>query len=53
MASIETAAIVTSDLVGSTKLETTVGPERADELRREHFDLLADPLRAHTVGRRA
>lgn len=40
MASIETTAIVTSDLVGSTKLESTVGPEVADVLRREHFELL-------------
>ncbi len=40
MASIETAAIVISDLVGSTRLESAVGPERADELRREHFDVL-------------
>jgi class 3 adenylate cyclase len=44
MASIETAAIVTSDLVGSTKLETAVGPERADELRREHFDVLRQAI---------
>ena len=44
MTSIETAAVVTSDLVGSTKLETTVGPERADELRREHFELLRQAI---------
>jgi class 3 adenylate cyclase/tetratricopeptide (TPR) repeat protein len=40
MGAIETAAIVISDLVGSTKLASTVGPERDDELRREHFELL-------------
>ena len=40
MPSIETAAILISDLVGSTRLETSVGPERADQLRREHFDVL-------------
>ncbi len=40
MASIETAAILFSDLVGSTRLATAVGPERADELRREYFEVL-------------
>src|ERR1019366_948360 len=49
MASIATTAIVTSDLVGSTKLESTVGPEVADTLRREHFEL----LRQAVAGSRA
>lgn len=40
MTSIETAAILYSDLVGSTKMEAAVGPDRADELRREHFEVL-------------
>ncbi len=44
MPSIETAAILISDLVGSTRLATTVGPERADELRREHFELLRQAI---------
>jgi class 3 adenylate cyclase/tetratricopeptide (TPR) repeat protein len=44
MASIETAAILISDLVGSTRLETAVGPERADQLRREHFDVLRQAI---------
>ena len=44
MASIETTAIVTSDLVGSTELESTVGPEVADVLRREHFELLREAV---------
>ncbi len=44
MPSIETAAILISDLVGSTRLETTVGPERADELRREHFEVLRQAI---------
>ncbi|MEA2389225.1 MAG: hypothetical protein QOG41_1998, partial [Thermoleophilaceae bacterium] len=37
---IETAAILFSDLVGSTKLAAAVGPDRADELRGEHFTVL-------------
>jgi class 3 adenylate cyclase/tetratricopeptide (TPR) repeat protein len=44
MPSIETAAILISDLVGSTRLETSVGPERADELRREHFEVLRQAI---------
>ncbi len=44
MPSIETAAILFSDLVGSTRLHTTVGPERADELRREHFEVLRQAI---------
>ncbi|MBV9309303.1 MAG: AAA family ATPase [Solirubrobacterales bacterium] len=40
MPSVETTAILISDLVGSTRLETEIGPERADQLRREHFDVL-------------
>ncbi len=44
MPSIETAAILISDLVGSTRLETTVGPERADELRHEHFEVLRQAI---------
>jgi class 3 adenylate cyclase/tetratricopeptide (TPR) repeat protein len=44
MPSIETAAILISDLVGSTRLETAVGPERADELRHEHFEVLRQAI---------
>ncbi len=47
MASVETAAILISDLVGSTRLETTVGPARADELRREHFEVLRRAIGEH------
>jgi class 3 adenylate cyclase/tetratricopeptide (TPR) repeat protein len=38
--SVELATILSTDLVGSTRLATSVGPVRADELREEHFELL-------------
>jgi class 3 adenylate cyclase len=38
--SVELATILLTDLVGSTRLATSVGPVRADELREEHFGLL-------------
>ena len=41
---IELAAILVTDLVGSTRLETSVGPARADELRDEHFALLREAV---------
>jgi class 3 adenylate cyclase len=42
--SVELATILLTDLVGSTRLATAVGPVRADQLREEHFDLLRDAL---------
>jgi len=42
--SIELATILLTDLVGSTRLATSVGPVRADQLREEHFGLLRDAL---------
>lgn len=42
--SVELATILLSDLVGSTRLATSVGPVRADELREEHFGLLRDAI---------
>ena len=48
--SVELATILLTDLVGSTRLATSVGPVRADELREEHFDLLRDAL-ASSSGR--
>ena len=42
--SVELATILLTDLVGSTRLATSVGPVRADELREEHFDLLRDAI---------
>ena len=42
--SIELATILLTDLVGSTRLATSVGPVRADELRDEHFALLREAM---------
>ena len=44
--SIELATILLTDLVGSTRLATSVGPVRADELRDEHFDVLREAIAA-------
>src|SRR3954468_19703958 len=49
MANVETITILISDLVGSTSLETRVGPARSDELRSEHFGLLREAI-AETDG---
>ncbi len=48
--SVEVATILLTDLVGSTRLSTSVGPRRADQLREEHFGLLRDAI-APTGGR--
>ena len=40
MNSVETVTILITDLVGSTGLESRIGPGAADELRGEHFSLL-------------
>jgi class 3 adenylate cyclase len=42
--SVELATILLTDLVGSTRLATSVGPVRADQLREEHFELLRDAI---------
>jgi class 3 adenylate cyclase len=42
--SVELATILLTDLVGSTRLATSVGPVRADQLREEHFALLRDAI---------
>jgi class 3 adenylate cyclase len=44
--SIELATILVTDLVGSTRLATSVGPVRADQLRDEHFEVLREAIRA-------
>ncbi len=46
----ELATILLTDLVGSTRLATSVGPVRADQLREEHFELLRDAI-ASSGGR--
>jgi class 3 adenylate cyclase len=48
--SVELATILFTDLVGSTRLATSVGPVRADQLREEHFELLRDAI-ASSGGR--
>ena len=42
--SVELATILLTDLVGSTRLASSVGPVRADQLREEHFELLRDAI---------
>jgi class 3 adenylate cyclase len=44
MANVETITILITDLVGSTSLESQVGPARADELRQEHFSIIRDAI---------
>ena len=51
LATVETVTVLFTDLVGSTSLESRVGPAKADELRREHFSLLADALEESEGGR--
>jgi class 3 adenylate cyclase/tetratricopeptide (TPR) repeat protein len=46
VASVETVAVLFTDLVGSTELASRVGPERSDELRLEFFGLLRDAIAA-------
>jgi class 3 adenylate cyclase len=46
LATVELASILITDLVGSTGLESRVGPARADELRREHFGVLGGAIKA-------
>jgi class 3 adenylate cyclase len=40
MGSVETVTLLITDLVGSTGLESRIGPAAAEELRGEHFGLL-------------
>ncbi|HEY4426964.1 MAG TPA: AAA family ATPase [Solirubrobacteraceae bacterium] len=44
MASLETVTVMITDLVGSTGLESRIGPAAADELRGEHFGLIRAAL---------
>jgi class 3 adenylate cyclase/tetratricopeptide (TPR) repeat protein len=43
-ASVETVTILITDLVGSTQLESRVGPIVSEQLREEHFALLRDTV---------
>ena len=42
--SVELATVLFVDLVGSTRMATSVGPGRADELREEYFSLLREAV---------
>jgi class 3 adenylate cyclase len=46
MPAVETVTVLITDLVGSTGLAARVGPAAADELRREHFTVLRQAIRA-------
>jgi class 3 adenylate cyclase len=46
MGSVETVTVLLTDLVGSTELASRIGPERAEELRVEHFRLLREAIAA-------
>ena len=50
MGPVETVTVLFTDLVGSTELASRAGPERADELRIEHFGLLREAI-AGAMGR--
>jgi class 3 adenylate cyclase len=41
---VETVTILITDLVGSTQLESRVGPIVAEGLREEHFGLLREAV---------
>jgi class 3 adenylate cyclase len=41
---VETVTVLFTDLVGSTNLQSTLGPALAEELRREHFALLREAI---------
>src|SRR5271168_2464687 len=43
-AGVETVTILITDLVGSTPLESRVGPAAAEKLREEHFGLLREAI---------
>lgn len=44
---LETVTVLFTDLVGSTELMASVGEQRADELRREHFAALRTAVAGH------
>ena len=47
---IDTVSVLMTDLVGSTAIAERIGPAAAEDLRREHFDLLRGAI-ARTGGR--
>jgi len=46
MAATENVTVLFTDLVGSTELSSSLSPEAADEVRRDHFALLRDAISA-------
>jgi class 3 adenylate cyclase len=44
MSTVETVTVLFTDLVGSTDVASRMGPDRAEELRQEHFDLLHEAI---------
>jgi class 3 adenylate cyclase/tetratricopeptide (TPR) repeat protein len=44
MRHVETVTVLITDLVGSTALESRLGPARADALREEHFELIRNAV---------
>ena len=46
LTSVQLVSVLFTDLVGSTGLESRVGPARADELRREYFGVLREAVEA-------
>jgi class 3 adenylate cyclase/tetratricopeptide (TPR) repeat protein len=44
VSSVETVTILITDLVGSTGLESRLGPAAADELRHDHFRMLREAI---------
>ena len=44
MSPVRTVTILITDLVGSTALESRIGPAAADTLRSEHFSLLRSEI---------
>lgn len=47
MAGVTNVTVMFTDLVGSTALASRVGPEQAEDLRREHFGLLRSRVAEH------
>ena len=47
MLGVRTATVMFTDVVASTARSVRLGPARAEELRRDHFDLLRQVLGAH------
>lgn len=51
MDAVETVTILITELVGSTALESRIGPTPAEEVRAEHFGLLRGRLLERAAGR--